>query len=62
MSASIQSNTFVIHGHGQEKELTDLVPGILTQLGPDSLSTLKKLAESFKAQGGEEVPTLEENL
>jgi nascent polypeptide-associated complex subunit beta len=58
------------------KELTELVPGILNQLGPDSLASLRKLAESYQAiqqgqqrqaPGGEEeddddVPDLVENF
>ncbi len=69
VSASIASNTFVINGQGHVKELTDLVPGILTQLGPDSLQTLKKLAETFQAQADasgikadDDVPALETNF
>ena len=31
--ASVPSNTFAIYGNGEEKELTELVPGILNQLG-----------------------------
>ncbi|KAI8805601.1 putative nascent polypeptide-associated complex subunit [Cladochytrium replicatum] len=46
--ASIQANTFVIYGVGETKELTELVPGILNQLGPDSLNSLRKLAESYQ--------------
>ncbi|KAF8598507.1 NAC-domain-containing protein [Ceratobasidium sp. AG-I] len=42
------SNTFAVYGNGQVKELTDLVPGILNQLGPDSLANLRKLAESYQ--------------
>lgn len=48
--ASIQANTFVIYGAGETKELTELVPGILNQLGPDSLTSLRRLAESYQAQ------------
>jgi len=47
--ASVPSNTFAIYGNGEEKELTELVPGILNQLGPDSLNSLRKLAESYQA-------------
>lgn len=43
------SNTFAIYGAGENKELTELVPGILNQLGPDSLNQLRKLAESYQA-------------
>ena len=32
-----------------DKELTELVPGIISQLGPDSLASLRKLAESYQA-------------
>ncbi|KAF9420386.1 hypothetical protein BGZ94_009142 [Podila epigama] len=46
--AGASSNTYAIYGRGEEKELTELVPGILNQLGPDSLASLRKLAESYK--------------
>ncbi len=42
------ANTFAIYGNGEDKELTELVPGILNQLGPDSLASLRKLAESYQ--------------
>lgn len=54
-------------GNGVKKELTELVPGILNQLGPDSLENLKKLAANYQ-QGGavddddDEVPELVENF
>jgi nascent polypeptide-associated complex subunit beta len=55
--AAVPSNTFAIYGNGEDKELTELVPGILNQLGPDSLASLRKLAESYqsmsKGEGGE---------
>jgi nascent polypeptide-associated complex subunit beta len=35
------------------KELTELVPGILNQLGPDSLASLRKLAESYQSLQGQ---------
>jgi len=47
--AAVTANTFAIYGTGQSKELTELVPGILNQLGPDSLASLRKLAESYQA-------------
>lgn len=46
--AAVPSNTFAIYGNGEEKELTQLVPGILNQLGPESLASLRKLAESYQ--------------
>lgn len=47
--ASVPANTFAIYGRGEDKELTELVPGILNQLGPDSLASLRKLAESYQS-------------
>jgi nascent polypeptide-associated complex subunit beta len=56
--AAVPSNTFAIYGNGEDKELTELVPGILNQLGPDSLASLRKLAESYQSMqkdaGGED--------
>jgi nascent polypeptide-associated complex subunit beta len=56
--AAVTANTFAIYGAGHVKELTELVPGILNQLGPDSLASLRKLAESYQAiQQGQQRPT-----
>ncbi|KAF2749125.1 NAC-domain-containing protein, partial [Sporormia fimetaria CBS 119925] len=52
--ASVPSNTFAIYGNGEDKELTELVPGILNQLGPDSLASLRKLAESYQSMQAKE--------
>ncbi|KAJ3090264.1 Nascent polypeptide-associated complex subunit beta [Quaeritorhiza haematococci] len=70
--ASIASNVFVIYGVGESKELTELVPGILNQLGPDSLASLRKLAESYQSahaaalgkegEDDDDVPELVENF
>jgi len=55
--AAVPANTFAIYGAGEDKELTELVPGILNQLGPDSLASLRRLAESYQSlqrtEGGE---------
>ena len=73
--AAVAANTFAVYGAGHVKELTELVPGILNQLGPDSLASLRKLAESYQAiqqsqqrpsNGGDddddEVPDLVDNF
>merc|ERR1712203_1233243 len=52
VQASVQSNTFVVAGHGETKRLEELLPGIISQLGPDNLANLKRIAESFAAQKG----------
>ena len=72
VQASIQSNTYVVSGNGQTKQLQDLLPGIINQLGPDNLASLRQLAESYSAAAGaaagaqgddeEEIPDLVENF
>mmetsp|Transcript_2142 Transcript_2142/g.2447 ORF Transcript_2142/g.2447 Transcript_2142/m.2447 type:complete len:148 (-) Transcript_2142:54-497(-) len=62
LKASIQSNTFVINGLGEDKGLQELLPGIINQLGPEMMNNLRALAESqgFAGEGAEgaEVPDL----
>lgn len=50
--AAVGSNTYAVYGRGENKELTELVPGILNQLGPDSLASLRRMAEQYNAQAG----------
>ncbi|KAI9354566.1 NAC domain-containing protein [Zopfochytrium polystomum] len=50
VQASLASSVFIINGQAQKKDLTELVPGILSQLGADSLAQLRKLAEAYQAQ------------
>lgn len=69
--ASLAANTFAITGHGENKQITEMLPGILSQLGPEGLTQLKRLASSVanSATGGkvsieedDEVPELVENF
>lgn len=50
VQASLSANTFAITGHAETKQLTEMLPGILSQLGADSLTNLRKLAEQFPRQ------------
>jgi len=49
--AAAQSNTYGVYGHGEEKPLTELMPGILGQMGPDSMNVLRKMAEQLQLGG-----------
>ncbi|CAE8634537.1 unnamed protein product [Polarella glacialis] len=49
VQAAVASNTFVISGKGEVKRLEELLPGIISQLGPDNLANLKRIAEGFAA-------------
>ena len=52
VQASIAANTYVVSGPSESKKLEELLPGIITQLGPDNLADLKKIYESFAASAG----------
>ncbi|KAJ8687837.1 hypothetical protein QAD02_023631 [Eretmocerus hayati] len=68
--ASLQANTFAITGHGENKQITEMLPGILSQLGAEGLNQLKRLASSVAGSGmpkttideDDEVPDLVENF
>ncbi|XP_076355863.1 transcription factor BTF3 homolog 4-like isoform X2 [Tachypleus tridentatus] len=76
VQASLTANTFAITGHAETKQITDMLPGILNQLGAESLTHLKRLADiqtSASASGDQaentridedddEVPDLVENF
>ena len=51
VQASLAANTFAVTGHAENKQITELLPGILNQLGAESLTHLKKLASNV-ASGG----------
>lgn len=47
VQASIAANTYVISGPNEAKKLSDLLPGIMNQLGPDNIDHLKQLANNL---------------
>uniref|UniRef100_A0A0B7AKT1 Transcription factor BTF3 n=1 Tax=Arion vulgaris TaxID=1028688 RepID=A0A0B7AKT1_9EUPU len=51
VQASLAANTFAITGHAENKQITEMLPGILNQLGTESLSSLKKLASTVAGVG-----------
>jgi len=51
VQASIAANTYVVSGACETKKMQDLLPGIISQLGPDNLEHLKKVYASFAAKG-----------
>uniref|UniRef100_A0A665WMH0 Transcription factor BTF3 n=1 Tax=Echeneis naucrates TaxID=173247 RepID=A0A665WMH0_ECHNA len=53
VQASLAANTFTITGHAENKQLTEMLPGILNQLGADSLTSLRRLAETLPKPVGE---------
>uniref|UniRef100_A0A2I2YX28 Transcription factor BTF3 n=1 Tax=Gorilla gorilla gorilla TaxID=9595 RepID=A0A2I2YX28_GORGO len=65
---SLAVNTFTITGYTETKQLTEMLPRILNQLGAGSLTTLSKQSVGGKAplttgeNDDDEVPDLVENL
>merc|ERR1712118_39065 len=67
VQANIAANTYVINGNAEAKKLIDMLPGIITQLGPDNLNQLKHIAQSLGSQakgpGGDDyVPDVDANF
>uniref|UniRef100_A0A224XYF4 Transcription factor BTF3 n=1 Tax=Panstrongylus lignarius TaxID=156445 RepID=A0A224XYF4_9HEMI len=68
--ASLAANTFAITGHGESKQIAEMLPVIISQLGPDGLNHLKRLATTAVGntavksaiEEDDEVPDLVENF
>lgn len=58
--ASLAANTFAITGHAESKQITEMLPGILSQLGPEGLTQLKRLASSVASSAGGAKLTIDE--
>jgi len=44
VQASLGSNVFAVTGHGETKEVAEMLPAILSQMGPESLEHVKRFA------------------
>nr|XP_055167461.1 transcription factor BTF3-like isoform X1 [Nyctereutes procyonoides] len=73
VQASLAVNIFTITGHAETKQLTEMLFSILNQLGADSLTSLRRLAEALPKQSvdgkaplatgeDDDVPSLVENF
>jgi len=51
VQASLAANTFAVTGHAENKQITEMLPGILNQLGAESLTHLKRLASNVGGAG-----------
>ncbi|KAI1289270.1 Transcription factor BTF3 -like protein 4 [Halotydeus destructor] len=71
VQASLTANTFAIAGLAESKRITEMVPGILSQLRADNFTHLKQLANlggaggaenTIPEEGDDDVPDLVENF
>merc|ERR1712190_377181 len=71
VQASLAANTFAVTGHADNKQITEMLPGILNQLGAESLTNLRKIAERMptrmdsaveNSDMNDDVPDLIENF
>merc|ERR1712142_843087 len=51
VQASLAANTFAITGHPENKVVTEMLPGILNQLGTDGLNNLRRFAQGMNGAG-----------
>jgi len=51
VQASLTANTFAITGHAASKKLSQMIPSILSQLGLENLSNLRKFASTMCESG-----------
>ena len=56
VQASVPSNTFAIHGNPQEKDLGELMPNIISQMGAENIQQLREYAEQLAKSGALNAP------
>jgi len=52
VQASLNANTFAVSGHAENKQITEMLPGILSHLGAEGFNQLKRLASSVNPGAG----------
>ena len=69
VQANVQSHIFVVSGQADCKPIQSYLPGILSQLGPEGLAQLRKVAAQYENGGAaaeddddEDIPDLVENF
>ncbi|CAG5109510.1 Oidioi.mRNA.OKI2018_I69.chr2.g4037.t1.cds [Oikopleura dioica] len=63
VQASPNANTFAISGSSQVKQISEMLPQIVSQMGPEGFAALKKAALGAEApKADDEVPELEGNF
>merc|ERR1739847_149583 len=56
VQASLAANTIAVTGLSETKELTEMLPGILNQLGAEGLANLRNLAARMPQRVAQDVP------
>jgi len=59
VQASLTANTFAVTGHAETKKLSEMIPSILSQLGLENLTNLRKYASAMSGEdGNKEIETI----
>jgi phosphate uptake regulator len=61
VAAHVQANAFVVQGKEEQKQIGELMPDILPQLGQDSVNMLKDLIKDYEKHGFPK-PTVDEDI
>jgi len=64
LQAALGSNTFVVTGSGETKEIQDLIhqPGFINQLGADNLPFLQNFAKTMASGDDDDIPDTDANF
>lgn len=51
VQGSVPANTFSVYGNPVEKDMSEILPDVLSTMGPENLEQLKKLSEQMGGAG-----------
>ena len=65
VQGSVTANTFIVSGPSEDKNLTEILPSVIDQMGPEAIKQLQALMQrgqqfSGAKEGDDEIPDLEE--
>lgn len=58
--ASLQANTYAVCGPMEVRELTDMLPKVISQVGSENLNNLRKDMQGGDKKADDEIPDLED--
>ena len=62
VQASHQANTFAISGQAETKQVSEMLPSIVNQLGPEGFASLRKLAMEKVGEESKAAPAKDDDV